>query len=84
MRHSRNVMMRTLLPGFVALALAGCFSEGEPGTDAARERVAAPLGGAAGKAWLDPADPLAPDVWLASREAGRDVAREAAAVSRWN
>ncbi|MEZ0212600.1 MAG: hypothetical protein ACAH27_06585 [Xanthobacteraceae bacterium] len=81
MRHSPNAVLRTLLLGFAALALAGCFGESEPDA-AARERVAPP-DGAARKAWLDPADPLDPALWLASREAGRDVARDAAAVLRW-
>ncbi|MCB4771483.1 hypothetical protein LGR54_23005 [Ancylobacter sp. Lp-2] len=65
----------------LALALAGC--PGEPPSEP-RERVAAPSGTTlADKQWLQPLDASEPDVWLASRAAGRDVAPSDPAVAEW-
>ncbi|MBB3769551.1 hypothetical protein FHS55_000137 [Angulomicrobium tetraedrale] len=66
----------------LAFLLAGCPGETTPET---RERVAAPaVDTIARKDWLSPTDPTDPALWLASREAGRDVAPTAPAVGRWN
>lgn len=73
---------RVILPAAAALALAGCFSEGE---SEPRERVAAPASaGTSGKSWLDPRDSTPPGLWLASRQEGRDVAPSDPAVARWD
>ncbi len=35
------------------------------------------------KTWLEPTDALGPDVWMASREAGSDLAPSSPAVAAW-
>lgn len=67
------------------LLLAGCPAEtpSEPAS-APRERVEAPAQDAlARKGWLQPTDADAPDMWLASRAAGHDVAPGDPAVRVW-
>lgn len=89
-------LARALLGAAIAFALAGCPGSGEqekrepekretgergPET---RERVAAPAANViAGKTWLQPTDGTPPDIWLASREAGADVAAGDPAVAAW-
>lgn len=75
----------------LAFALAGCPGESEPER---RERVAAPAGdavagggaagdGLAGKTWIQPTDATPPDQWLASRDAGSDVAATDPGAKEW-
>ena len=65
----------------MALALAGCPGDTEPER---KERVPAPAGNSsARKTRLEPTDALGPDVWLASREAGSDLASSSPAVAAW-
>jgi hypothetical protein len=79
-------LSRALAGAGLALALAGCPSEAPPEP---RERVAAPPGDDAArkdlalKSWLQPTDSDDPDVWLASRDAGHDVAPGDPAVAQW-
>lgn len=71
----------------VALLLAGCPSEPatEPRHAEARQRVTSPAGNAvAQKPWLQPTDATAPDVWLASRVAGKDIAAGDPEVRTWH
>ncbi|ADH91456.1 conserved hypothetical protein [Ancylobacter novellus DSM 506] len=75
-------LARALFGAVLAFALAGCPDEGEREK---RERVAAPASDAiARKTWLQPTDGTAPDVWLASRAAGADVAPTDPAVAPWH
>ena len=72
---------RTVGSAGIALTLAGCPGEqpSEP-----RERVAASSSSAvADKQWLQPSDATEPDVWLASRAAGHDVAAGDPATAHW-
>lgn len=74
-------LTRIFATAAAALALAGCPDEGERET---HERVAAnQVGELWRKAWLDPTDPSTPDRWLASRDAGRDLAPADPAVAAW-
>ncbi|PZQ82247.1 MAG: hypothetical protein DI549_11920 [Ancylobacter novellus] len=79
-------LSRALAGAGLALALAGCPSEAPPEP---RERVAAPArddatrSALARKTWLQPTDSDDPDVWLASRDAGHDVAPGAPGVAAW-
>lgn len=64
-----------------ALALAGCPDASTPDRG---ERVAAEAGDAlVRKTWLQPTDATPPALWLASREAGADLATDAPAVAEW-
>ncbi len=82
MTSSAFSVLRLSLSAVLAFALAGCPGESEPET---RERVTAPEGSAvAGKTWLQPTDDTAPEVWLASRDAGTDVAPGAPAAKAWH
>lgn len=66
---------------FLSALLAGCD---DPATPAARDAASAPKSEAfsiAGRSWLDIKDQVSPAVWLASREAGRDVEPNAPAAS---
>lgn len=81
MNVNAPLLVRALLGSLLALPLAGCSGESEPET---RERVATPASDAVAKrAWLDPVDKIEPAVWLASREAGHDVAPGAPSVVAW-
>lgn len=74
-------LVRVALSAVIAVALAGCPGESEPEK---RERVAAPAAdGVARKTWLQPNDDTVPEVWLASRDAGADLAPNAPAVREW-
>lgn len=74
-------LLRTMLASLLAVGLAGCPGESEPEP---RERVATPASNAvAARKWLEPADKIAPAQWLASREAGSDVAPGAPTVAAW-
>jgi hypothetical protein len=65
-----------------AFALAGCSDEGQK---EARERVEAPKSDEiARKTWLQPNDGTPPDLWLASRDSGRDLAADTPAVASWH
>lgn len=65
----------------LALVLAGCPGEAPPEP---RERVASPASNdLARKSWLQPTDSDDPAVWLASRDAGHDVAPNEPAVAGW-
>lgn len=65
----------------MALALVGCSDENE---SERRERVPVPQGHASvQKRWLEPTDPLQPEVWMASREAGADVAASSPEAAGW-
>ncbi|WP_371346310.1 hypothetical protein [Ancylobacter sp. IITR112] len=73
---------RLSLGAVLALALAGCPGDSEPET---RERVSAPATDAiARKTWLQPTDDTEPEAWLASRDAGADVAPNAPAAKAWH
>lgn len=75
-------LSRALLGTMLAFALAGCPGESEPER---RERVETPASDAlARRAWLEPSDSTDPAVWLASREAGSDVATGTPAVADWD
>ncbi|QIB35758.1 hypothetical protein [Ancylobacter pratisalsi] len=64
-----------------ALVLAGCPDAGEPERG---ERVTEAAGDAlVRKSWLQPTDATPPARWLASREAGADLAADAPAVAGW-
>ncbi|WP_428030209.1 hypothetical protein [Ancylobacter sp.] len=81
MRTSSPSFARVLLGAVLAFALAGCPGEREPER---RERVATPAGDSvAGKTWLQPTDDTAPELWLASREAGGDVTVTDPATKNW-
>ena len=81
MSPSTAFIARVLLGTVVAFALAGCPGETEPER---KERVPAPAGNSsARKTWLEPTDALGPDVWMASREAGSDLALSSPAVAAW-
>lgn len=81
MRNALFLLARALGGAGIALALAGC--PGEPAPEP-RERVASPSGdAAAGKSWLQPTDAIEPDLWLASRESGREVAAGDPSVAGW-
>lgn len=82
MSSSPFSLLRLSLSVVLALGLAGCPGESEPET---RERVAAPEASAiARKTWLQPTDDTDPEVWLASRDAGADVAANAPAAKAWH
>lgn len=70
---------------FAAAALAGCSDErGEEGAKETRERVAAPAADdLARRKWLTQTDDSPPELWLASREAGRDLGAKDPAVAGW-
>lgn len=75
------LLIRALFGAAVVVALAGCSDEREPER---RERVAAPAGDAVARlTWLSPTDGTEPALWLASREAGSDVAPSDPAVADW-
>lgn len=81
MNTSPFSLLRLALSAVLAFALAGCPGESEPEK---RERVTAPESDAvARKTWLQPTDDTEPDVWLASRDAGADVAANAPAAKEW-
>lgn len=70
-----------VLGAIAAFALAGCSDEAQQG---ARERVAAPTSDeVARKIWLQPTDGTSPDLWLASRDAGRDQSPDDRTVALW-
>lgn len=61
--------------------MVGCSDESEPER---RERVSNPQGHASGqKKWLEPTDPLPPEAWMASREAGADVTASSPEAAGW-
>lgn len=65
----------------MAVALVGCSDESE---SERRERVSAPQGHlSAQKSWLEPTDLLRPEIWMASREAGAEVAASSPEVVGW-
>lgn len=74
-----------ILGAIAAFALVGCSDEAQQGArEDARERVAAPASDEVSrKTWLQPTDGTPPDLWLASREAGRDLPPDAPAVGDW-
>jgi len=69
----------------LAVALAGCSDErADERAQETRERVAAPAGDdLAKRKWLTQTDDTAPDLWLASREAGHDIGPNDPAVAGW-
>ncbi|MGA0561473.1 hypothetical protein ACO2RV_03405 [Ancylobacter sp. VNQ12] len=82
MGNALPAFARAVAGAGLALVLAGCPSEGPPEP---RERVASPArNDLAGKSWLQPTDSDDPAVWLASRDAGRDVAPNEPAVAGWH
>ncbi|TCK28405.1 hypothetical protein EV667_2409 [Ancylobacter aquaticus] len=82
MNTSPFSLLRLALSAALAFALAGCPGESEPEK---RERVTAPTSDAiARKTWLQPTEETDPDVWLASRDAGADVAANAPAAKEWH
>lgn len=58
----------------LALLLAGCDDQAPPQNRSASSAPAAGAFSIANRSWLDIKDEVSPSVWLASREAGRDVA----------
>ncbi|MCK0208495.1 hypothetical protein MWN33_10675 [Starkeya koreensis] len=80
-------LSRALIGAAVAAAaLAGCSEERSDGrAQEPRERVAAPVtDDLARRKWLSPTDDSPPDLWLASREAGRDIGAKDPAVAGWH
>ncbi|MCS0504722.1 exo-alpha-sialidase [Ancylobacter mangrovi] len=81
MTATARLFLRTLLPVAAALALAGCP---EGGTPERGEKVEAnATDPVARKSWLTPTDATPPALWLASREAGEDLAESAPEVAIW-
>ncbi|MDR6954812.1 hypothetical protein J2X65_004188 [Ancylobacter sp. 3268] len=81
MGNGLSSFSRTVGSAGIALTLAACPGEqpSEP-----RERVAAsPVSVVAGKQWLQPSDATEPDIWLASRAAGHDLAAGDPAAAHW-
>lgn len=81
MAHPHSSVARAVFGVGLALGLGGCPAE-SPSDQ--HERVASAVGDVvARKPWLQPTDPVDPDVWLASRAAGRDVAPSDPDVAIW-
>lgn len=72
---------RLMLGLVLAFGLAGC--PGESGPERGERVAAAGEGAVAGKTWLQPTDDTAPELWLASRKAGVDVAATDPATTAW-
>lgn len=71
-----------VLGAIATFALVGCSDDGQP---EARERITAPASDEiARKTWLQPNDGTPPDLWLASRDSGRDLSSDAPAVAAWH
>jgi hypothetical protein len=62
-----------LVVSFASMGLAGCDDGATPRQDSTPAPKVEGFS-IAGRAWLDIKDEISPSVWLASREAGRDVA----------
>ena len=75
------VILKAVLVIAASVALAGCPGESEP----TKTKVAATptANSIAGKSWIEPLDTTPPERWLASREAGTDLAATAPAVAEW-